>query len=221
MLTPATGGKTSARCGLPALRRLCGDAAGVSAVEFALILPIMLTLWVGFAEMAHAVDNWRKVTLLARTVADLTSQGDTADPIASATMSDILAASTAVLRPFGAGTAKMVVSAMAVNTAASLVSPWVCSSVSSDNNASARPTGVARDLSIPPGFNVNGNRYVMAEVTMPYAPMLGTTLVRLVSGVGNSIPLNASFVWPVRNGIVHKSINATPEVTMPGGAACP
>lgn len=202
-------------------RRLVGDAAGVSAVEFALILPVMLTLWVGMAEMAHAVDNWRKVTLLARTVADLTSQGDTSDPIASATMTDIMASSSAVLRPFATTNLKIVVSALAVNTVASLVSPWVCSSVSSDNNASARSTGVAKDLAIPAGFNTNGNRYVLAEVTMPYAPMLGSTLVKLVSGMGSTIPLSVSFAWPVRNGIVHKSVTSTPEVTMPAGAACP
>ena len=193
--------------------------AGTSAVEFALILPLMLTLFAGMSEMAHAIDNWRKVTLLTRTVADLTSQGDTTDPIASATMSDIMGASTAVLRPFSTTNVKIVVSAMAVDTSASATSPKVCSSAAS-SNATARTVGVAPDLTIPTGYKTNGNRYVVAEVTMPYAPMIGTALVQLVHGVG-TITLKSSFPWPVRNGVVHNSTTATPEVTMPGGAPCP
>lgn len=197
------------------------DAAGASAVEFALILPIMLTLWGGMAEMAHAVDNWRKVTLLARTIADLTSQGDSAsDPMASATMSDNLAASTAVLRPFATTNTQIVVSALAVDTTASIVSPRVCSSIAT-SNATARSTGLASDLTIPAGFVTNGNRYVLAEVTMPYAPMLGTSLVSLVKGITGTITLKSSFPWPVRNGVVHNSLTNTPEITLPSGSPCP
>ena len=179
----------------------------------------MLVLFAGMSEMAHAIDNWRKVTLLTRTVADLTSQGDTSDPIASATMSDIMGASSTVLRPFTVTNVKIVVSALAVDTSTSATSPKVCSSVAS-SNATARTTGIASDLTIPVGYNSNGNRYVLAEVTMPYAPMLGTSLVKLVNGI-STITLKGSFSWPVRNGIVHNSATATPEVTMPGGSPCP
>ena len=175
----------------------------------------MLTLWVGVAEMAHAIDNWRKVTLLARTVADLTSQGDTADPIASATMNDIWRPRARCCAPSPHQRQDRGERARR-DTLASLVSPWVCSSVSSGNGASARRPASRRDLIIPAGFNTNGNRYVLAEVTMPYAPMLGSSLVKLVSGMGSTIPLSVSFAWPVRNGIVHKSITSTPSGSMPG-----
>ncbi len=199
-----------------------GHASGVSAVEFALILPLMLTLYAGTAEMAHAIDNWRKVTELARTVADLTSQGDTdsTQPIRSSTMNDILASSTAVLRPFTAANAKIVVSALAVDTVASPLNPKVCSSVAT-SNATARNTGVATDLPIPAGFGVDGNRYVLAEVSMPYAPMIGTSLVKLVNGINGSIMLKVSFPWPTRGGQPYKSTTNTSEVILPGGAACP
>jgi Flp pilus assembly pilin Flp len=87
----------------PRVRRVVGlflrNATGVSAVEFALVLPVMLVILVGMAELSHAIDNYRKVTLLARTISDLTSQGDTTNPIANATMTDILASSKVVLAP--------------------------------------------------------------------------------------------------------------------------
>ena len=51
-----------------------GDTKGVSAVEFALVLPLMLTLYLGGAELAQAISASRKVTLVSRTVADLAAQ---------------------------------------------------------------------------------------------------------------------------------------------------
>ena len=198
------------------------SANGVSAVEFALILPLMLTLYAGMAEMAHAIDNWRKVTQLARTVADLTSQGDqdSAKPIRSSTMDDILASSSAVLRPFVASDAQIVVSALAVDHLASALSPRVCSSVAT-SNATARHKGIATDLPIPAGFGVDGNRYVLAEVSMPYTPMIGASLVKLVRGINGSIMLNVSFPWPTRGGQPYKSITNTSEVILPDGKECP
>lgn len=50
-----------------ALRR---DRRASALVEFAVILPVLLSIWAGMTEIAHAIDEWRKLTLLARTVAD-------------------------------------------------------------------------------------------------------------------------------------------------------
>ena len=56
------------------LRRLIGDERGVSAVEFAMLLPLMLTLYLGAVEVSQGIGADRKVTLTARTIADLVSQ---------------------------------------------------------------------------------------------------------------------------------------------------
>lgn len=190
---------------------------GTSAVEFALILPVMLTLLIGGAEMGHAIDNWRKVTLLARTVADMTSQGDKQNPISSSTMNDILGSSTMVLRPFTPASVKIVVSALSVDLTSPL-RPKVCSSVAT-SNASARSVGIANDLTIPPGIGTVGARYVLAEVSMPYTPMLGAALVQFVNGSSGTINLSASFPWPTRGGVAYSSTMT--EVILPGGAQCP
>lgn len=192
------------------------DAAGASALEFALLLPIMLVLWAGMAEMSHAIGAWRRVTLLARTVADLTSKGDTVDPIASGTMSDILAASTAVLRPYASTDAAIVVSALGV-TQATDANPRVCSSIA-NAKGTARKTGVATDLAVPQGYGVANNRYLLAEVTLPYAPMIGSAFTNLIGGLDGTITLRTSFAWPVRSGFTHNS--TIPEVVMPKGSPC-
>ena len=50
---------------------------GSAAVEFAVIVPIMLTLFFGVVEFSSGIAVDRKVTLVARTMSDLTSQSTT------------------------------------------------------------------------------------------------------------------------------------------------
>jgi hypothetical protein len=55
-------------------RGLRGDCRGVAAIEFAIIAPIMLLAFFGTVEFCSAIAVDRKVTLVARTLSDLTSQ---------------------------------------------------------------------------------------------------------------------------------------------------
>ena len=53
---------------------LSGDTRGIAAVEFAMVVPLMLVLFFGTVEFSSGVAVDRKVTLMARTLSDLTSQ---------------------------------------------------------------------------------------------------------------------------------------------------
>lgn len=207
----------------PARRRFRADRRGTSAVEFAIILPIMLVLWAGMAEIGHAVDNWRKVTQLARTVADITSQGDPSglNPMTPATMNDILASTTAVLRPFSTAKVAIRVSALEIDLVSSPTHPKVCSSVSNNTTLiKARTVGTASDLPIPAGLLQQGQRYILAEVSATYTPMMGGTLAKLIPGINATPTLPASVSWPTRGGLTYNN-NAFTEVILPGGAQCP
>jgi Flp pilus assembly protein TadG len=56
------------------LARLVRDRRGIAAVEFALIVPVMVTLCFGSVEVCNAVSLDRMVSLTAGTVANLVSQ---------------------------------------------------------------------------------------------------------------------------------------------------
>jgi Flp pilus assembly protein TadG len=202
-------------------RRAAGlrrDRRGSAVVEFAVILPLLLAIWAGMTEMAHAIDEWRKLTLLARTVADLTGQGDAQNPISATVMNDILASATAVMRPFDASNVKVVVSAMGVGVKTSSTTiPTVCSSIA-NANAVARSAGPASDLTVPAGYQTSGMRYVLAEVSIGYTPMVGSALVKLAKGVGNKITFSSSVPWPTRGGKAYGT-NTYTEVVVPAANA--
>jgi Flp pilus assembly protein TadG len=86
--------------------------AGVSAVEFAFLLPIMILLFVGGTQWTEAITIKRKVQLVARTIGDLVSQ-DTG--INDAEMAGIFSASSAVIQPFPSGTLQVIVSCVAID----------------------------------------------------------------------------------------------------------
>ncbi|MGU3664447.1 TadE/TadG family type IV pilus assembly protein [Methylobacterium sp. A49B] len=199
------------------LSDLRDDTYGVSAIEFALILPVMLTLLFGITEFGRAFDHYRKVTLLARTLADITSQGDTQTPMAAATLSDIFASAKLVLTPYPNSTAQIVISALGVAADGSGQLPRVCSSYAT-SNGTARAVGAATDLKVPEGFQLAGMRYVLAEVSVPYPALFGSNIMRLVGGANNQFTFKASVPWPTRGGQAVKSTYN--EIVLPNGKAC-
>src|SRR3954453_11707931 len=88
------------------------DRRGVSAVEFAMLLPLMMTLYLGSVEISQGVGIDRKVTLTARTVADLASQ---ASSINNTDMTNLLNASTSVISPYDSTKLQVTVSQVSID----------------------------------------------------------------------------------------------------------
>src|ERR1700694_2793014 len=113
---------------LPLLRRararfadFLGDRRGLSAVEFALLLPLMLTLYLGSVEVSNGVAADRKVAITARTVADLASRMTT---IHNADMTNILNASSAVIAPYAVSNLVVTVSEVSMDAQGKATVTW-------------------------------------------------------------------------------------------------
>lgn len=81
--------------GLP--RQFGRDAKASAAIEFALIVPVMLTIYIGGSTVTEAISVNRKVTLVAHAVADLTAQ---ANSLTNTEISNILNAASAIVYPY-------------------------------------------------------------------------------------------------------------------------
>lgn len=208
----------SARPGV--LGRFRRARGGVAAIEFALIAPVLLLLYVGGAELARATMAQRRTSLLARTVADLTALGDTGSPMARATMDDILAASRLVYSPFDATQAVIRVAAIGIYMQGTTRTVRICSSDGSPGTAKW-PVGVApAGLAIPANYKRHGMRLVVAQVTMPYTPVLGAAYATFTRASTGAFPLADTVIWPTRQGKA-VTAGADDEVVLPAGVACP
>ncbi len=82
------------------LRSFKRDRDGASAVEFAILAPLLITLYFGCVEITDGIAADRKVTLTAGALANLTSQSQT---ITVDGMTNILNASAAIIKPYSVG----------------------------------------------------------------------------------------------------------------------
>ena len=145
------------------LRRFARDRDGVSAVEFAIILPFMLTLYLGSVELGEGLSIKFKTTLAARTVTDLASQYVSID---GANMQQILGASSKVLSPYATGSVVVTLTELTVNSTGKGVVQWSCS-------LNGTPYTVTQKLTMPTNLQTNGITLLYGEVTYPYTPTLG------------------------------------------------
>jgi len=139
------------------------DQNGVSAVEFAMLLPLMVTLYLGAVEVSQAVSIHRKVTLTARTVADLASQ---VTSINNADMTNMLTAASAVIAPFASGELKVTVSAVSIDANGIARVTW-----SDTLNGTAR--AVNSTVALPSALNVPNSQLIWSEVHYNYLPTVG------------------------------------------------
>src|SRR5450631_413683 len=83
------------------------DCRGIAATEFAVIVPIMLVMFFGTVELSSGIAVDRKVTLMARTLSDLTSQSTS---VGDTDMTNFFAASAAIMTPYSATPTKSTIS---------------------------------------------------------------------------------------------------------------
>src|SRR3954469_14608325 len=94
--------------------RFAADRRGVAATEFVMIVPLMLTMFFGVVEFSSGVAVNRKVTLVARTLSDLTSQSTS---IADSDLSNFFAASVGILTPYSASPTQSTITELYVDPA--------------------------------------------------------------------------------------------------------
>jgi Flp pilus assembly protein TadG len=149
-----------------AIARFLGERRGVSAVEFAMLLPVMMTLYLGSVEASQGIAADRKVALTAHALADLATQYT---DITNADMTNILAAGSAIIAPYSATGLQEVVSELSINA------QGVASVVWSDTLGGTART-VGQIVTIPASLAVPNTYLILAEVQYAYNPTYGYVL---------------------------------------------
>jgi Flp pilus assembly protein TadG len=156
---------------------LLRDNKAIAATEFAVIVPIMLVMFFGTVELSSGVAVDRKVTLMARTLSDLTSQSTS---VADSDMTNFFAAAGAIMTPYAITPVQPVISEIYIDNAGKAWIQWskaatialvngapVATLVASPRKPGDQITTVPAALAIPQTYLIWG------EMSYLYVPSIG------------------------------------------------
>lgn len=152
------------------LARFLRAREGVAAVEFALILPVMLLVYVGTMEASALISMDRRVQIVSGTVGDLVARSD--GKVTTAELNNYFNAATGIMQPFSSARLAQVVTSVFVKADGTTQVKWsqpyhggVAKAVGASYPLPAEITGISR-----------GKFVIVSEATYAYVPLMGIVI---------------------------------------------
>lgn len=158
-------------------RDLARDGSGLAAIEFAIILPLMLVMFFGTVEFSSGIAVDRKITLVARTLSDLTSQ--TAKSVDDNAVTNNFAASASILTPYDVTPVSPTISELYVDDNKIAKIQWSKSASVAMSSGSPQVTlrasghNVGDVIAIPSTLAIPKTFLIWSEVDYRYTPSVG------------------------------------------------
>lgn len=140
------------------LTRLRGDRRGVSAVEFAMLAPVMIAMYFGLAEFCQGFMAQKRSGHATSLIADLVAQRDT---ITRGEVDDVFEIGSLIMKPYSAASLKLRVSSVLRGNDGVVRVVW-----SRGDGMTARTVGST--VSVPTGLINNNESLIMSEATYDY-----------------------------------------------------
>lgn len=139
------------------LSRLRRDERGVSAVEFALLAPVLIAIYLGLSEFCQGYMAQKRMGHVTSMVADLVAQEEA---VSGTNLDEIFAIGGLIMKPFPTAPLQQRVSGVTMTNGVARV-VW-----SRGRGVEART--VNETVTIPAGIIENGQSVVMSEATYDY-----------------------------------------------------
>jgi len=157
-------------------RDWAADRSGIAATEFAFIVPLMLVLFFGTVEFCSAIAIDRKVSLMARTMSDLTSQSTS---VADADMSNFFTAAVSIMYPYPVGTTNPILGTPMSGTISELyVDPTTHKARVQWSRGTSPLTQGSIITTVPSALLVDGTYLIYSQVSYQYVPTVGYVMAK-------------------------------------------
>jgi len=215
---------------LGALRRYGrGETSGAGAVEFAIILPLLIALLLGGYEAARLILTYRKLCDVTAQLASIASQEDT--PTLQATLQGDMGAASQVMYPNTTTGLTLIMSEIDVAGNGAVTVGWSEGWVSGSVNESVAHAQGSTWSSLPSSM-INSNfvtmsgsdcsasssatcySYILVESSYTYHAVIGGNYV------GYTIPMNDQVYFPPRNEAAIECDDATNSAESANEAYC-
>jgi Flp pilus assembly protein TadG len=144
------------------LQRYLKSTEGLSAIEFAMIAPLLITLLFGSIQVCDALICRQKVATIASSASDLVAQDST---ITTAQIGDVFSAANAIVYPYPSAGSQIIISSIKndPNHAGQYIVDW---SVAQNTTAHAK----GASMTVPTGLIAAGGSVIFSEVTYNFIP---------------------------------------------------
>jgi Flp pilus assembly protein TadG len=144
-------------------RRFLASTRGVAAIEFAMILPVLATMFLASFDGGRAIAIYMKVRATTYSLASITNQYTS---IQASDMTSILSAVSKVLAPYPSAPAIITISQIAISATGKATVSW-----SYSQGGTARTQGST--MTVPTALDVDNSYLIFAEVSYAFTPMFG------------------------------------------------
>ncbi|MCK7614071.1 TadE/TadG family type IV pilus assembly protein [Roseibium sediminicola] len=148
----------------------------MSAVEFALILPVLLILLIGMEEITGAMNYDRKVSRIANSVADLVAQAQTID---KSELEAIMDLGAVILDPYPADTMEIIIASVTFDENGDASIDW--SLDNSGEAASGWSKGSEPPITLPDTVAAPETSIVVSQVNLAYEPLFAGVFTQYFS----------------------------------------
>jgi Flp pilus assembly protein TadG len=154
-------------------RRFLASQRGVAAIEFAMIMPVLLILFLSSFDVGNAIIVYLKVRTAAYELAAITNQygtGSTAQ-ISTSTMSAITSATSQVMAPYSSSSTAVTISQIKATSANAATVSW--SYTVNGTALSGTYTGLPANMAKNSCNNKYPCYFILSSVAYTYTPLFG------------------------------------------------
>jgi Flp pilus assembly protein TadG len=153
----------TARAMLKRLRALClrfaGDREGVGAIEFAILFPILVMLYVGAFEITIGLSISKRAARSSAAIADVVTQQQT---VTKAWLNDMPSVASAIFAPYGTTGLTVKITGIAIDASANPTVKW------SWQQGKPAPYTANSAVTVPPDLKKASSFLVRTELSVPY-----------------------------------------------------
>ena len=143
--------------------RFAADARGTAAIEFAMIIPVLILFYFAVVELSLALDVNRKVSTTASVIGDLVAQAKETD---ATEVEAIFDAANAIMQGVDVSEMELRVTSLAMDGDGNTEVTWSRGRHTAPNTCDA-------EIATPTGVLTENQSVIIAEVAYTYRPPIG------------------------------------------------
>lgn len=169
------------------------DRRGVAAIEFAFMVPLLLSLYLVTMEISQAIETNKKISRLGSMTADLVTQ---MPAVTTSDIDGIMAIGDAILQPYGRSKPKIFVTAIEITNDATPRTQVVWSRKLVNGTPAADLTK-GTQVTIPAALRIPGTFLIRVEGALDYKPVIAwkadSSLIPGLSSIAKGISMSETY----------------------------